>query len=307
MSFSLTEDMVALPTGAWAGAHRRTLRSGERPVLALSQGKHRNYVYPLFTPKGYAVTSEHPADHPHHQSFWFAADHVYCRMPVNHGKGYEDYTYNIYLNDTFQGRAAGRIVETAYTGAADGDAFRITQTLDWRGPQEWAAPEGGRLVARETRTLLVRERNGAHVIDVESRLAAVDWDVTLGPTRHGYFNVRVADSMIGGLGGVITSNEGPLPNADTSNETATWIDFSRPVGGGHVAGISVFPDPRDHQDIWWFVAGWGVITVGPFRMKEALVRRGEHLRARYRVIVHDGDAAAANVAAAYAEFVGSVG
>ena len=121
MSYTLTEDMVALPTGAWAGAHRRTLRFGERPVLALSQGKHRNYVYPLFTPKGYAVTSEHPADHPHHQSFWFAADHVYCRMPVNHGKGYEDYTYNLYLNDTFQGRAAGRIVETAYTGAAEGD------------------------------------------------------------------------------------------------------------------------------------------------------------------------------------------
>jgi hypothetical protein len=307
MSFSLTEDMVALPTGAWAGAHRRTLRFGKRPVLALSQGKHRNYVYPLFTPQGYAVTSEHPADHPHHQSFWFAADHVYCRMPVNHGKGYEDYTYNIYLNDTFQGRAAGRIVETAYIGAAEGDAFRIVQTLDWRGPQEWAAPEGGRLVARETRTLLVRERNGAHVIDVESKLAAVDWAFTLGPTRHGYFNVRVADSMIGGLGGVITSDAGPLPNADTASETAKWIDFSGPVGGGHVAGISVFPDPRDHADIWWFVAGWGVITVGPFRMKEALVRRGEHLRARYRVVVHDGDVAAANVAAAYSEFLKAIG
>ena len=67
------------------------------------------------------------------------------------------------------------------------------------------------------------------------------------------------------------------------------------------------PDPRDHADIWWFVAGWGVITVGPFRMKEMLVRRGEHLRARYRVVVHDGDADAANVAAAYAEFVSAMG
>ena len=87
-------------------------------MLALSQGKHRNYVYPLFTPQGFAVTSEHPADHPHHNSFWIAADHVYCRMPVTHGKGYEDYTYNLYLNETFQGRAAGRIVETDYDGCA---------------------------------------------------------------------------------------------------------------------------------------------------------------------------------------------
>ena len=83
MSCTLTEDVVALPTGAWAGAHRRTLRHDGRPVLALTQGKHRAYVYPLFTPEGYAVTSEHPADHPHHNSFWIAADHVYCRMPVD--------------------------------------------------------------------------------------------------------------------------------------------------------------------------------------------------------------------------------
>jgi hypothetical protein len=302
MSYTLTEDVVALPTGAWAGAHRRTLRFGERAILALSQGKHRNYVYPLFTPQGYAVTSEHPADHPHHNSFWFAADHVYCRLPVNHGKGYEDYTYNIYLNDTFQGRAPGRIVETACACAAEGDAFRITQTLDWRGPAEWAAPEGGRLAARETRTLLIQQ-GSAHVIDVESRLAAVDWDFALGPTRHAYFNVRVADSMIVGLGGVVRDDNGRRGGEAVSGADARWIDFSGPVGGGRVAGIAVFPDPRDHEDIWWFAADWGVVTVGPFRQKEALVRRGEHLRARYRVLVHDGDADAANVAGAYAEFL----
>ena len=302
MSFTLTEDVVALPTGAWAGAHRRTLRNGGKPVLALSQGKHRNYVYPLFTPQGFAVTSEHPADHPHHNSFWFAADHVYCRMPVTHGKGYEDYTYNIYLNETFQGRAAGRIVETAYDGAPDGDAFRITQTLDWRGPVEWAAPDG-RLAARETRTLRISMQGRMHLIDVESRLAAVDWDFTLGPTRHAYFNVRVADSMIVGLGGVVRDDRGRRGGEEISGTDARWIDFSGPVGGGHTAGIAVFPDPRDHEDMSWFVADWGVVTVGPFRLKGALVRRGEALTARYRVLVHDGDADAANVAGAYDEYL----
>src|SRR5262245_38459318 len=98
-AYPLTDDVIALPTGAWAATHRRTLRREGRPVLALSQGRHRAYVYPLFTPHGYAVTSEHPADHPHHNSFWIAADHLYCRMPVAHGKGYEEYTYNLYLNE----------------------------------------------------------------------------------------------------------------------------------------------------------------------------------------------------------------
>src|SRR5262249_15022349 len=170
--YTLTDDVIALPTGAWAATHRRTLRHRGQPVLALSQGKHRAYVYPLFTPTGFAVTSEHPADHPHHNSFWIAADHLYCRMPVTHGKGYEDYTYNLYLDETFQGRAPGRIVETSCRGEPDGTGFRIVQTLEWRGPVEWAAPTG-RLAARETRTLRIAAQEQAHVIDIESRLAAM--------------------------------------------------------------------------------------------------------------------------------------
>ena len=153
MSFTLTEDVVALPTGAWAGAHRRTLRHDGKPVLALSQGKHRAYVYPLFTPQGYAVTSEHPADHPHHNSFWIAADHVYCRMPVTHGKGYEDYTYNIYLDETFQGRAPGRIVETDLCRRGGGRHVPHHPDARLARAARMGGAGGGRLAARETRTL----------------------------------------------------------------------------------------------------------------------------------------------------------
>ncbi len=300
--FTLTEDVVALPTGAWAAVHRRTLRRDGKGVLALTQGKHRAYVYPLFTPAGYAVTSEHPADHPHHNSFWIAADHVYCRMPVTHGHGFEEYTYNLYLNETFQGRAAGSIFETAHKGAARGDGYEITQTLDWRGPVEWAAPQG-RLAARETRIMRIATEAKMHIIDVESRLEAVNWDFTLGPTRHAYFNMRIADSMIVALGGRVQDDRGRTGGDAVSGSETKWIDYSGPVGGGHVAGVSVFPDPRDHEDIWWFVADWGVITVGPFRGKQWLVRKGEHLKARYRILVHDGDAQANDIAGRYRQYV----
>ena len=301
-AYTLTDDVIALPTGAWAATHRRTLRREGRPVLALSQGRHRAYVYPLFTPHGYAVTSEHPADHPHHNSFWIAADHLYCRMPVAHGKGYEEYTYNLYLNETFQGRAPGRILETRCEGRQDGEAFHIVQTLDWRGPVEWAAPHG-RLAARETRTMHVTAKGCLHVIDVESRLAAVDWDFTLGPTRHAYFNVRVADSMIVALGGVVQDDRGCTGGEAVSGTDARWVDFCGPVGGGHIAGIAVFPDPRDHAELSWFVADWGVVTVGPFRLNGRLVRRGDELVARYRVLAHDGDTASADVASEFGAFL----
>jgi hypothetical protein len=304
-NFSLTDDSIALPKGAWARTHRRTLRKDGRAVLALTQGRFRSYLYPLFTPGGYAVTTESPADHPHHNSFWIAADHVHCKMPVAAG-GFEDYTYNFYLEETFQGRAPGQIFETALEAQrVDSDTVRIVQQLDWRGPVEWAAPSG-RIAARETRTLVIRERPGRYVIDVESQLASGDWAFTLGPTRHAYFNVRVADSMVVALGGLVQDDAGREGGAAVTGTTSRWVDFSGPVGGGHVAGIAVFPDPRDHDDLSWFVADWGVVTVGPFRLKGRTVALGDSLRARYRVVVHDGGAQDARIADEYAAYLGTL-
>jgi len=37
--------------------------AGWPTVLSLSQSRHRAHVFPLYSPKGFAVTSECPADH----------------------------------------------------------------------------------------------------------------------------------------------------------------------------------------------------------------------------------------------------
>jgi hypothetical protein len=292
--FSLIDDSIALPAGAWARTHRRTLRKDGHPVLAITQGRHRSYIYPLFSPAGFLVTTESPADHPHHNSFWIAADHVHCRMPV--ADGHENYTYNFYVDENFQGRAPGQIVETDIGAETiDNDTLRITQHLEWRGPAEWAAPDG-RIACRETRTLLVASKPHMYVIDVESRLSSANWDFTLGPTRHAYFNVRVADSMVVQFGGIVQDDAGRSGGAAITGAKSRWVDFSGPVGSGQIAGIAVFPDPRDHPDLSWFVADWGVLTVGPFRTKGRLVTKDQELTARYRVVVHDGDAVEAGIA-----------
>lgn len=302
--FSLTDDFIALPKGAWARTHRRTLRKDGRPILAFTQGRHRSYVYPLFSPAGYPVTTECPADHPHHNSFWIAADHVHCRMPVA-GSKHEDYTYNFYLDETFQGRAPGHIVETDIKAEPVGDeALCVTQSLEWRGPVEWAAP-AGRIAARETRTLTIGSKPNMHVIDLESRLARADWDFTLGPTRHAYFNVRVADSMIVQFGGVVQDDAGRRGGEAITGAASRWVDFSGSVGGGQTAGLAVFPDPRDHEDLSWFVADWGVVTVGPFRIKGRLVNKDQELLARYRVIAHDGNVEEARIAKEFESYLKS--
>ena len=299
--FTLTNDALALPPGAVARTHRQLLRRDSRPVLGLTQGRMRPYVYPIFTPAGYAVSSESPADHPHHNSLWIASDHVHARLPVG-GDRFEEYTYNFYVDETFQGRAPGTLLAQSTDLSQVAGAATITQAIEWRGPVEWGA-SAGRTVAREERCLIVSAIDGAHVIDVESTLHTDGWDIAIGPTRHAYFNVRVADGMVASLGGTVRDDRGMVGGKAVSGTGARWVDFTGPVGGGHVAGMTVFPDPRDHDEASWFVADWGVVSVGAFRLRRTLIRKGTPLRARYRVIAHDGAAADTEIGRWYTAFL----
>ena len=154
-NFSLEGDEVALPKGAWAQSHRLNVRWRGKDLTALSQGAFRAYLFPVYTPAGFAVTSESPLDHPHHNSLWIGADHVNCYLPFASG-AFEEANYNFYVNDIFQGRAPGRIlgVEVEAEEIAD-DHLRLVQTLHWQGPIEWGAPER-RTLAVETRTIDIR-------------------------------------------------------------------------------------------------------------------------------------------------------
>lgn len=294
MALDFDTEAIALPSGAWAKTHRRWLSRAGRPILALTAGDVRPYVYPLFTPSGVAVTSEAPADHPHHQSVWIGADHVHALVPASEDM-VEEYTYNFYLNETFQGRAPGRVLETGVEFARSGDATAtIVQSLEWRGPREWAAPEG-RTILRERRAYDVRIESGATLLRVRSRLAPAAWPVRLGPTRHAYFNVRVAESMQGVFGGRRLDDRGVSIGA-TQTPATRWIDYVGAVGGGREAGLALMPLDQP-EDGWWFVADWGVVTWGPFRREARMLALGATLDLEAVVVAHDGDPGAAQLAA----------
>ena len=56
--FILETDPIGLPRGAWAKTERRMLQWRGRELLGLSQGQFRAYLFPVFTPNGFAITSE---------------------------------------------------------------------------------------------------------------------------------------------------------------------------------------------------------------------------------------------------------
>ena len=246
------------------------------------------------------ITTESPADHPHHNSLWIGTDHLHVRMPVS-GDLYEEYTYCFYLNQTFQGRSPGRILETAIEGTEESSThYRIVQTNEWRGPAEWAADDG-RVVANEVRSFDIKPGEQWHVIDIQSQLLPTEWDFTIGPTRHAYFNVRVSESMRVNSGGTLTDAEGHFGLNAITGSTSDWVDYSGPVSRKNTAGIAIFPYPDTKGT--WYTYDWGVFTANPFCTTQRLLRVGECLTLKYRLIVHDGDEKAANISTLYGDFL----
>ena len=291
-SFEVQAELVDLPRGAFHKTPRTYVTWDGRPVLGLSQNDHRAYLFPVCTPAGVAVTSESPTDHPHHNSVWVGADHVTALLPFGENR-FEEASYSFYINQTFQGRAAGRIVAGSleHHAAAD-DQLQLEQDIDWIGPAEWGAPDG-RTIAREQRTTSIRHVDGgsddraAFVIDVTSQLAPTEWTLRIGPPRHAWFGIRLVEPLRPSLGGQLADPTGPLGVADIVGQPGPWVQASAEVVAGHTAGVVVVRDPETAR-MPWSLHEWGTIDVNPLGTVARDLAAGETLTCRLRLLVHDG-------------------
>jgi hypothetical protein len=301
--FSVEDDVVSLSSGAWAKSHRLNVRWRGRDIASLSQGAFRAYLFPVYTPSGFAVTTESPVDHPHHNSLWIGADHVHCHLPFSTG-AYEEATYNFYVNETFQGRAPGRILSVSVESIEVSQAhLRLIQTLNWQGPSEWAAAEGRTLLV-ENRTINIYPGEVNNQIDIRSQLRPTDWDIHIGPTRHAYFGVRIAEALRVTSGGRLTDSAGRSSSEVISGECADWVDCSGTVAANRRAGVALFSYPSDACKTW-YVSDWGILSLNPFAKKQVAIKRNGVLDLAVRIVVHDGDAEEADMNACYRSFVES--
>lgn len=257
-----------------------------RPIAALSQNAYRAYIYPLFTPSGVSVTAESPIDHPHHNSVTIGADHFDCLF-VYDGHRTERGTYNFYVNETFQGRGTGRIAAVSVDSEEmSEDILRIVQRLEWQGPIEWGAPER-RVLAVETRTIEISTTDRANVLDIRSRLEPTEWDIVIGPTRHAYFTVRMADGLRVVDGGRIVDADGRGTVEAINDNMAAWVDMSAVGPHGHEVGVAVIAHPR-LKPAAWYAHDWGSVALNPFLHEERSIQRGRALELRVTVVAHDG-------------------
>ena len=169
--------------------------------------------------------------------------------------------------------------------AASHDQATIRQEMQWVSPREWGVPDG-RIVMLETRTTTISCVDQAYVFDITSELRAGESPVEIGPTRHAYFNARVCDAL------ALSDDCLPIDDRDRRGAAAIgkldlgWVDFCGDVGKDAIAGLATIPPPKTMRD--WFVADWGVASVGPFRHDKAHVADDATLLLQCRFIAHDG-------------------
>ena len=275
---------------------RRKVSWNERFITAFNQGQTRNYLYPVYTPAGQAVTDETPCDHPHHRSIWIAAEMV---------NG-----YNFYVESTYAGRVPGSIRETnsAYEEMED-DWLRMTQSLEWRGQPDWSH-QNGRLLLTETRTTDIQPGEVSNLITIRSQLVpgedarvgdTASDTVTIGPTKHSYYGVRLADPLHVTQGGTMKDSEGRTNEAEIFDQPADWIDAHGRLAFGKVAGIGVIPD-ASFDGVPWMVRDYGSIMISTMRTQAVDVTSESPLDQTVRFVIHDGDHQEADMAGEFERF-----
>jgi hypothetical protein len=281
----------------------------------------RPYFWPLLEPGGAAITRAWPMepaapggskDHPHQKSAWFCHGDV-----IPEGIELKDKVRGVKGVDFWsEARGHGRIVCTDVGKPASGPNHAHVVTRN-----EWRAGDDRRILD-EKRTIHLYDLGKAWLFVFDIDLHASVAPITFGDTKEGSFGVRVSDAITadkpgaGGRGkgkGKIENADGKIGELACWGRPSPWCDYSGPIDG-KIAGIALFDDPKNASPACWHVRGYGLMAANPFGRRDSFpalkgrtdlvhLNQGEHLRLRYGLLLHEGDAHAGQVAEAYQQFL----
>jgi hypothetical protein len=275
------------------------------------------YFWPLNAPNGVAVTRAWPmekprpgeqTDHVHQKSGWFSHGDV-----IPEGIDVKQKIKGIAGVDFWsESEGHGRIVcvKVGEPEQAKDHASIVTAN-------EWRTADGVK-VLDEKRTISLYVVDGARLLVMGSDLWADVCPVTFGDTKEGSFGVRVRTEITEEKGkSKITNADGKTGEKGEDGcwgRISAWCDYSGPLDG-KTAGIALMADPDNPYPSCWHVRGYGLMAANPFgrdksgfpavKGKTDLVKlaKGDHLKLRYGILLHDGDAKEGKTAECYEQFV----
>ncbi|MDR1864417.1 MAG: PmoA family protein [Bacteroidales bacterium] len=269
------------------------VRTGERiditvgNTLFTSYRFHSDEKYPFFFPvngpvSGSGVTSMRNAEWPHHTSLFFGCD------KVNGGNYWQE------------GLERGRIVSVgARIVEAKGSRVVIEDECIWKRPDAEAP-----IIDRRKITVSSPSENLFQLdFDVEMEMLV---DVTILKTNHSLFSARIEPDLSVKQGGVMVNAEGKQGEKETFGTSSPWIDCygTRKTG---VEGIALLQHPSNE---WfpspWFTRDYGFISPTPMYWpkdeRATVLKKGDRVKLRYRVLVHGGDTRQAGIGKLYEQY-----
>ena len=236
-------------------------------------------------------------DHPHQRGLWIA------HASVNH----LDF-WNIAPLDVppYNRPDRGKIVLAKLGGVTSGkDKGTIAATFDWENHE-------GKPLLRESRLMTFYSNLKLRVVDFDFTLTAVE-KVEFEDEKDGLFGLRLRPVLQeqGGTGR-ITNAEGMAGEKAVWGKPSNWCDYSGDVDGEKL-GIAILDNPANpRHPVRWHARGYGLFAANPFGLSAftndksvngvMTLEPGRSLRFRYRLIIHPGDAAAANIAAEWDKY-----
>jgi hypothetical protein len=277
----------------------------------LMSGAPHVYYWPVIGPGGVKMTRSWPMaeapgeehDHLHHRSLWFAHGLV---------NGVDFWTEAVNRKEPPK-TPFGRIEHVKILEAKGGADFGVLKSS-----QKWIAPDNSMPVT-STQTLKVYSRpDSERLFDFEITMTAGDKDVVFGDSKEGTAAIRIAESMrlkgpkaTPGAGKIINS-EGDA-DGTVWGKRAKWVDMSGPIDG-KTLGIAFMDHPKNpRHPTRWHARDYGLFAANPFCEKDMdknqpagagdfTLKAGQSITFRYRLLIHEGDAAAAKVADRYQSF-----
>lgn len=270
-------------------------------VLYIGADLNRPYLHPLRAASGRIVNRSFPAgqipgettDHPHHAGLFYGHGDV---------NGYNYWAIqNVPTAASKATATMGRIVLKDVTSVKSGKESGSADVVF-----TWLTPEGKPLLT-ETRKMTFHAHPELRIIDFDFDFAAID-TVVFRDTKEGTFAMRVATVLEeppakekpGGPArtGKLMNAQGAEREPNVWGKRSEWVDYSGQIEGEKVGIVMMDHPSNPRHPTYWHSRGYGLHSINPFGVSDFLgdktqngsltVEAGQHVRFRYRVVVHPG-------------------
>ena len=293
-----------------------TLTQGPNEIAVAIDGKpftvfhiggtnlNRPYLHPLRSASGKIVNRSFPAgrlagettDHPHHAGLFYGHGDV---------NGYNYWAVqNVANPQPPAGANFGRIVLDKVASVKSGKESGSVDVV-----LTWLKPDGAPLLTETRRTIFYSDPD-LRIIDFDFDFAAID-TVVFRDTKEGTFAMRMATALEEGKTGTLRNAQGREREANVWGKRSEWVDYSGVLDGERVGVVMMDHPGNPRHPTYWHSRGYGLHSINPFGVSDFLndktqngsltIERGQHVRFRYRIVVHPG-ASPAKLAQLYKQF-----